>query len=49
MSDYEKAVEGLPLELVAALNEPGVFVPEDASVFKLIAAYADAPSNTFSA
>lgn len=45
-AERAKALEGLPDELVAALEEPGVFVPQDSSVFKLIAEWADAPSNT---
>ena len=39
----------LPAELATALQDHSVFVPQDASVFRLISQWTEAPSATASA
>jgi hypothetical protein len=39
-------LEGLPPELAKALRDPGIIVSQDQSVFELIAAWQNAPSDT---
>jgi hypothetical protein len=39
----------LPVELAAALQDHSVFIPQDASVFRLISQWTEAPSATASA
>ncbi len=39
----------LPGELATALQDHSVFVPQDASVFRLISQWTEAPSSTISA
>jgi len=48
-TDQEKALEGLPSDLATVLQEPGVFVPQDSAVFRMLAEWNNAPSNTESA
>lgn len=45
----QEALAGLPPDLAAALQEPGVFVPQDSAVFRMLAEWNNAPSNTVSA
>ena len=44
--DRADVTEGLPAELAVALQDHSIVVPQDASVFALIAQWADAPSAT---
>lgn len=41
--------KGLPADLARVLRDQSLIVPQDASVFELIAAWQNAPSNTASA
>lgn len=41
--------DNLPNDVAKALEDRSIFVPADASVFKLIAEWTEAPSNTVSA
>lgn len=45
----EDPTTGLPADLVSALRDPSVIVPQDAALFELIAKWANAPSDTASA
>lgn len=40
---------GLPADLVSALRDPNVVVPQDAALFDLLAKWKNAPSDTASA
>lgn len=42
-------IEGLPPDLARVVRDPSVIVPQDQSVFNLIAEWQNAPSNTASA
>lgn len=42
-------LSGMPQDLAAVLNEPGIVVRQDARVFELIAGWAKAPTPTVSA
>ena len=42
-------LEGLPPDLARVLRDPTIFVPQDAAVFRLVALWMDAPSDTASA
>lgn len=44
----QDAARGLPAELAAVLRDQSVVVSQDAGVFELIAAWANAPSATAS-
>ena len=44
-----KAIQGLPSDLLQALEDHSIVVPQDASVFKLIADWSEAQSETASA
>jgi hypothetical protein len=45
----EDVTKDLPAEFAAALQDHSVIVPQDASVFRLIAQWTEAPSATVSA
>jgi tRNA A37 threonylcarbamoyladenosine synthetase subunit TsaC/SUA5/YrdC len=45
----EDLTRGLPADLVSALRDQSIVVPQDAAVFELVAAWAKAPSATASA
>ena len=45
----EDPTAGLPADLVSALRDPNVVVPQDAALFDLLAKWKNAPSDTASA
>ena len=45
----QDVIAGLPDDLAKLLRDPSILVPQDAAVFKLIAEWMDAPSDTASA
>ena len=45
----EEITRGLPDDLVAALRDPSIAVPQDAAVFNLVNTWLAAPSTTVSA